>query len=93
MTSIHKEQNLVAFLGELFILLISAAVLTEQYLLVTIPFVVLFFYYSWHNKNAVFFLLLFALPLSFEYNFSRGLGSDIPDEFLMILVSFLFFGQ
>ena len=41
--------------------------------------------------NIVFLLLLIALPFSFEYNFSSGLGTDIPDEFLMLFVSLLFF--
>jgi len=54
-------------------------------------FLVLFFYAGWQNRNAVFFLLLFTLPFSFEYNFSSTLGTDVPDEFLMLFVSGLFF--
>jgi hypothetical protein len=50
----------------------------------------LFVYASWQNRNIVFLLLLFTLPISFEYNFSSTLGTDIPDEFLMLLVSALF---
>ncbi len=89
----NKSQNLFAFLGGLFIVTISLAVFTKQYLLVAIPFAALVFYAGWQNSNNVFFLLLATLPFSFEYNFSSGLGTDIPDEFLMLLVSVLFLAK
>jgi O-antigen ligase len=88
--SLHKPNILFGLFAGLFILIIALAVFTEQYYLAAIPFLILFFYASWQNRNAVFFLLLFTLPFSFEYNFSSTLGTDIPDEFLMLLVSGLF---
>lgn len=81
----------MAFFCGLFIVFIAAAVYTEQYLLIIIPFAVIVFFVSWQNMNAVFYLLLLSLPFSFEYNFTSSLGTDIPDEFLMLLVSLIFF--
>jgi len=88
--SIHKDKFLFPFLAGLFIVLAGIAVFTEQYFLATIPFAILLFYAGWQNRNIIFFALLFTLPLSFEYSFSSGVGTDIPDEFLMLFVSGLF---
>ncbi len=88
---VNRSQALFGLLAGVFIGVAGLAVFTEQYLLLAIPFLLLLFYAGWQNRNIIFFLLLFTLPLSFEYNFSSGLGTDIPDEFLMLLVSLLFF--
>lgn len=45
---------------------------------------------AWPWRNIIFFLLIFSLPFSFEYHFSASLGTDIPDEGLMVLASFIF---
>ena len=86
----NKSQFLFAALAGMFIAMLGIAVFTEQYFFVAVPFSVLLFYAGWQNRNLFFFLLLASLPFSFEYNFSSGLGTDIPDEFLMLLVSILF---
>lgn len=86
----NKSQIFFAALSGLFITILGIAVFTEQYFLGATPFIILIFYAGWQNRNLVFFLLLASLSFSFEYNFSSGLGTDIPDEFLMLLVSFLF---
>ncbi len=75
----------------LFIVLAGIAVFTGQYFLASVPFAVLIFYAGWQNRNIVFLVLLFTLPLSFEYSFSSSLGTDIPDELLMLFVSGIFF--
>ncbi|MBC7875187.1 MAG: O-antigen ligase family protein [Ferruginibacter sp.] len=94
MTNSGKQSvTLFAFLASLFIAFIGVAVVTGQYLLVIVPFALLLFVAGWQNKNQVFFLLIAALPFSVEYNFSPGLGTDIPDEFLMLLVSLVFFAS
>ena len=87
---VHKEKFLFSILSGLFIVLAGTAVFTEQYLLAVIPFALLFFYAGWQSRNMVFLILLFTLPFSFEYSFSTDLGTDIPDEFLMLFVSGLF---
>ena len=89
--SVNKPNALFGLLAGIFIAIAGFAVFTEQYFLITIPFALLLFYAGWQNPNIVFLLLLFTLPVSFEYNFSSGLGTDIPDELLMLFVSLLFF--
>ena len=89
--SVNKPNALFGLLAGIFIAVAGLAVFTEQYFLITIPFALLLFYAGWQNQNTVFLLLLFTLPVSFEYNFSSGLGTDIPDELLMLFVSLLFF--
>jgi len=88
--AINKNTFLFILLGILFIVSVTAAVFTDQFLLAALPFLTVLFYLGWQNKNLVFLLLLFALPLSFEYNFSPDLGTDIPDEILMLFVAGLF---
>ena len=90
-TVINKIKFHFGFFSGLFILFLLAAVYTEEYTLLIIPFSFLFVYYSWQNAKWLFFLLLLVLPFSFEYSFSPEMGTDIPDEFLMILVAGLFF--
>jgi len=87
---IHKDKFLFLFLAGLFIVLAGIAVYTEEYFLAAIPFAILIFYTGWQNRNMVFLVLLFTLPLSFEYHFSSSLGTDIPDEPLMLFVTGLF---
>lgn len=87
---VNKQNIQFSLFAGLFIVLTAVAVFTEQYLLAAIPFGMLLFYAGWQNMNTFFFLLLFALPLSFEYHFSSTLGTDVPDEFLMLFVSGLF---
>jgi O-antigen ligase len=88
---LNKKQFQFGFFTGIFILSLLAAVYTELYYLIAIPFIVLLLFAGWEHFKIMFFLLLFTLPLSFEYNFSQTLGTDIPDEFLMLSVSILFF--
>lgn len=74
----------------LFISTAVTAVYTGLWALIAIPFAVLFFYAGWQWKHLAFYFLVFSLPFSFEYQFTPGLGTDIPDEILMLLVSYLF---
>lgn len=88
----NKTDFPFVFLSATFILSLLAAGLTNQPIVVLVPFVALLFYAGWFQVNIVFILLLLSLPFSFEYNFTPSLGTDIPDEGLMLLVSVLFFG-
>ena len=45
--------------------------------------------WGWHNPSVLFYLLLISLPLSVEFSFSNQLGTDLPDEPLMLAVSVL----
>lgn len=73
-----------------FILSLVAAILQEQYFWIIIPFGILTLYLGWQNINIAFFFLLATLPFSAEYHFNQQLGTDIPDEFLMLSVAALF---
>ena len=73
-----------------FILAVTAAVYKGEWFLAAIPFAALFLLAGWQKSEHIFFLLLFTLPFSFEYQFTAQLGTDLPDEVLMLFVSFLF---
>jgi O-antigen ligase len=55
--------------------------------LLAIPFGLLFFYWAWQNTYSVFLFLIISLPWSIEFNFTPSLGTDLPDEPLMLLVA------
>jgi O-antigen ligase len=69
---------------------VAAIILRESWLL-AIPFgwLVLppLYDYFIRNTASFFWLLLIALPLSAEINFTPQLGTDFPDEFLLILLT------
>lgn len=88
--SVHKSNIFFFLLSGLFICIAALSVYFENYILLAAPFALLFLYAGWQNKEFVFFLLLFSLPLSVEYKFSSTLGTDLPDEALMLFVSGLF---
>lgn len=88
--TIKKTSFNFFLLSFIFIVLLSLAFLYENYWLTLIPFGILVFYAGWLQPGQLFFLLIFTLPFSFEYNFTPTLGTDIPDEPLMWLTSLLF---
>ena len=90
LTLLNKRQFQFSFFNSLLFIFIAVAVYTEHFYLIGTPFIILLFYIGWGHSNFLFFLLLFTLPFSFEYNFSSSLGTDLPDEPLMVLVSILF---
>jgi len=70
-----------------FLTALVLAVLTEKYFFVAAPFAFILFYLGWYHTEILFSLLICTLPFSFEYNFSASLGTDIPDELLMVLLA------
>jgi O-antigen ligase len=86
-----KERWWFGLAATIFIALTVTAILADQYLVIALPFALLLLYAGWQYQDFIFYLLLFALPFSFEYQFSSSLSTDLPDEFLMLFVSFLFF--
>ena len=93
----YKFNFYFLFLATIFLSFISLAIVTSIYWIAAIPFGVLFFYFAWQHFPFVFFLLIFSLPWSVEFNFNSSLGTDLPDEPLMWSVSALviayFFSQ
>ncbi len=86
----HNRNILFTGLAALFLIAAGFSVYTGNYLIAIAPFLFLLLYAGWQLKELVFFLLIVSLPFSVEYNFSSGLGTDLPDEPLMLLTSFLF---
>lgn len=84
------DKLLFAFFTGCFLSALALALLLENYYLLAIPFAAILFYAGWLNPSLAFYALLFSLPFSFEYNFSSSLGTDIPDELLMLLTAGLY---
>ena len=87
---INRTNLLFGLFAGLFLLALVAAFLLDSYYVLAIPFGALLLNAGWRNPSLVFYGLLFSLPLSFEYSFSATLGTDIPDELLMLLTAGLF---
>lgn len=77
-------------LAAIFLISTGIAVYSGFDWVILIPFAVLFFYFGWQNWSFIFFLLIFLIPWSIEYNFTPTLGTDLPDEPLMLLTAGLF---
>jgi O-antigen ligase len=87
------ELGAFAFLTIATTVSVLAAFKTEMYYLALIPFALLVIYTAVINFKLLYFFLLAAIPFSIEYSFTSSLGTDLPDEPLMIglmLVTFLF---
>ncbi|HSU27832.1 MAG TPA: O-antigen ligase family protein [Chitinophagaceae bacterium] len=87
---IHNDYLRFGFFGSLFLAAGALAIVTGQWIFIGIPFLLLFFYSGWQHMDIVFWILLFSLPISAEYQFSSSLGTDIPDEAIMLFASCLF---
>lgn len=86
----HKDRIFFTATAILFLVAAGLSAYSGNYLIAIAPFLFLLLYAGWQYKELIFFLLLVSLPFSMEYNFSSGLGTDLPDEPLMLLTSFLF---
>ena len=71
-------------LGVVTIISVLAAFQTDLHYLVLIPFGIMIIYTGIINFKFLYFLLLFAIPFSIEYSFSSSLGTDLPDEPMMV---------
>lgn len=72
---------------------ICLAIASGHYLLVGVPVVALIAYLALVDFRALFYLLLFCLPLSTEVVLPGGFGTDLPTEPLMVglmLIALLF---
>jgi len=87
---LNKRSFQLGFFAGLFILFLLLTAFSGEYYFLVVPFAALLFFWGWQQMKTVFFLLLLTLPFSFEYNFSASLGTDVPDELLMVFVSGVF---
>ncbi len=91
MTAASNKNAFIALSAILLLSLAATAFFTNAVFLL-VPAAALLFYAGWADTRMLFLLLICSLPFSFEYNFTDSLGTDIPDEALMLLVSFVFLG-
>src|SRR5882757_97263 len=87
-TGVHKKPFYLWAI--LFITFLITAVYTEQYIIAAIPFVLICIPVIIQYPQALFYALLFTLPLSIEYQVTEAYGTDLPDEFLMIAFTGIF---
>lgn len=87
-----SEQFFWVYAG-IVLLSLLAGVALEFYYLAALPALLLLVYVTVVDFQKVFYLLLFCLPLSTEFTFPNGFGTDLPTEPLMLglmLVGILF---
>lgn len=85
--AIHKNILLYYGFAASFLLAVITAVLLQQLWLITVPFILLIATYLLQHPLLLFYILIATIPWSVEYNFSNRLGTDLPDEPLMLLTS------
>lgn len=94
MTYVVRDNNRLFYAGGLFFLFcLVVSVLIDQPLFVAAPFILLALIVGWQYRVLLFLALLFSLPFSVEYSVSSSLGTDLPDEPLMWLTSFVVIGS
>lgn len=88
---LHRSSGQFVLLAAVFLAFTVAAVATSLYWLLFLPFGFLIFYAGWQQGQIIFYLLIFSLPWSVEFNFNSSLSTDLPDEPIMWLITILFF--
>ncbi|MBL7731491.1 MAG: O-antigen ligase family protein [Chitinophagaceae bacterium] len=85
-----KSYSLFAGCAIAALLVFAGAANAGQPSWIVLPYILLFLYAAWQKPHFAFLLLAASLPLSIELNITPSLGTDVPDEPLMWLCSFLF---
>ena len=73
----------------LFFLSAAAAAFLQQPVFLLIPFGMFALSYVLVHPEYLYYILLASIPWSIEFNFTPSLGTDLPDEPLMLIVAFL----
>ena len=79
-----QQQLLFNSFAVVMILSLFIGIVSELYFFAGVPIFLLLVYITLVDFKKTFFLLLFFLPLSTEYTFPNGFGTDLPTEPLMI---------
>jgi O-antigen ligase len=74
--------------GLLVSLSVAAGTLFSETALFFVPLVLLLFFCFLQFPHLLFYVLLFSIPWSVETNVTESLGTDLPDEPLMVLMAF-----
>jgi len=91
MIALNHKPILVSGSAILLASVVFAAYISQPLLLIA-PFLLFAIFYLIQYPQVLFYLLLFSIPWSTEYNFSWGLATDLPDEPLMLLMAVGTFG-
>lgn len=87
MKSIHDQTTI--WLGGLLVSLsVAIGTLFGEPYMFFFPFLLLLLYYFLQYPHLLFYALLFFIPWSVETNITESLGTDLPDEPLMLLMAF-----
>ncbi len=70
-----------------FLFSVAVALVTGNLVLLGAVPVLIILVAGFTKPSLIYFLLLFTIPLSTEFQFSSSLGTDLPDETLMWLLS------
>lgn len=89
MTATVNHRVIFFILSILFIAGITTAIITDTYFIAALPFAFLLFLFGWQSLQIPFLLLIASIPFSIEYKVSTSLGTDLPDEGLMLLLTLL----
>jgi O-antigen ligase len=68
---------------------IALASYIHQPLLLFIPPGIMFLVYCFHYPRLLLYTMVASIPWSFQYQFGNGFATDVPDEPLMLFMSFL----
>ena len=78
---------IIVFLSALFILSAAIAAWFQQAAWLLVPFGFLACIFLIQHPEYLLYVLLISIPWSFEYNFNEHLGTDLPDEPLMLMTA------
>jgi O-antigen ligase len=76
-------------LGGFFAAAVITAITTGWYWMALLPFVLLAAWPVAYNLQLLFYALLFCIPLSVEVQITPSLGTDFPDELLLMVLTVL----
>jgi O-antigen ligase len=77
--------------ASIFILAAAGFAYTQEIWIILLPVFFLAALLLVQHPEMLFYLLLMSIPWSVEYNFNPHLGTDLPDEPLMLLMSLSIF--
>jgi Lipid A core - O-antigen ligase and related enzymes len=87
--SFEKKSFLLLALFSVLCLLCSFYV--DVWLIAYVPLLMMIVYFFSMNLSWLCFLLIMSVPLSFRYHAAGNMGIDVPDEFLMLILTLFSF--
>ena len=86
-TALHRYLPVIT--GFLLLIATALAGYYDQLYWFLLPAGFVFLFLSFQFPLFLFYVLLASIPWSIEYNFTPSLGTDLPDEPLMLLLAFV----